>query len=186
MAPQSVAKSLSRFCRLLQAGPEEDAYWHRGDLGYAHSCLEVDYFKGGNFANLVLRLGQNSEEGKLGFTNKRVDTDDKHNLYRACSNQMVVGTLVFADPENQLRERAILAALGPTHELHKAQNHKLRSLGASPACMLYHVTCLEAVMCVCVGGGVSVALVGPSILGTIACVISAGHVGLRGLTLPSF
>lgn len=118
----------NRFMGAITATRRSLQVWHQKLFGYLLTCIELDMLKGRHIKAWHL---SSAAAGSGDAPLRRVSAMEDKVLQNACSNQMVVGTLMLADGDNRQRALVVVSISSPTERWHQEQAHRLRNVRES-------------------------------------------------------
>ena len=124
----------SRFLGLISTWRKEAKWWSRRLFGYLYTCLELGFMPAPTQKLDKLKVKDTAgKEAEKPGTSAKKESSEEEAVRKACSNQMVLGTMFLADPSNLSTLHIILEATAAVEAWHHEQNVALRSVDDSAA-----------------------------------------------------
>ena len=122
---------INRFLEARRVAAREVQQWHRRSFCYTYACLELDMYKGAKF-NKIAATKLDVDDGPSTSAGKQTFRSEK-NIRAACSNVMVLTSLIYADKSILARQKIFVSASGPLDEWHHLQSVSTRSVSDTRA-----------------------------------------------------
>lgn len=126
---------LNRFLAVIRTGLHEMQCWHERLFAYTWIAIEMDMLKGAKLERLRLKDPASGQGDDAASVPLQHATPDKQALKAACQNTLVLSVLALSAPENNMKQRVILAACEPVEAWHSSQNKATRNVSDTFAWM---------------------------------------------------